>query len=173
MTSQFTFNQTKVNQLALNETTATYLKTVGLPKSSAPFLSFFIENDEQNSSLLKLTEYFDFLGAYFDRYIVLGSNDNGSFIVIDCKDECAIKILDHENKFSEVFVNSSIEKFANALDFFNNFVNLTIEENGQDSFLESNFNPNLISSLKKNMLDNDNDSMKDSNFWFNEIEQLV
>lgn len=167
------YSANRIDKFGFNDSTATFLKTFGLPKDAAPFLSFSKDNDEIYEGFLKLTDYFDFLEPDFDKYIVIGSTGNGDEIVIDTKDNCKIKILDHEDNFSDEFANSSIEKFANGLNLYQEFVETIIRENGEDALIDFNYNDNHIKELKQKMIFNDKDSMTPGCFWNQEIEILI
>ncbi|MGE0076358.1 MAG: SUKH-4 family immunity protein [Bacteroidales bacterium] len=167
------YDSKRVDKFGFNESTSMFLKTIGLPEEAAPFLSFAKDNDEQYEGLLKLTDYFDFLESEFDRYIVIGSTGNGDEIVIDLNDNCKIKVLDHEDNFSEEFANSSIEKFAKGLILYQDFIDLILNENGEDALIDSKFSDNQINYLKQKMIDNDQDSINSDCFWSQEIEMLI
>jgi hypothetical protein len=167
------YSADRIDKFGFNHSTATFLKTLGLPKDAAPFLSFSNDNDEIYEGFLKLTDYFDFLEPDFEKYIVIGSTGNGDEIVIDIKDDCMIKILDHEDNFTEEFVNSSIDKFANGLFLYQEFIETIIMENGEDAFINFNYSDNQINDLKQKMISNDKDSMNPGCFWNQEIEILI
>jgi len=167
------YDANRIDKFGFNDSTSMFLKTYGLPKEAAPFLSFSKDNDEQYEGMLKLTDYFDFLESDFDRYIVIGSTGNGDEIVIDLNDDCKIKVLDHEDNFSEEFANSSIDKFANGLVLYQDFIDSIIKENGEDALIESNFSDKHISDLKQKMIDNDKDSLNSGCFWNQGIEILI
>jgi len=167
------YDTKRVDKFGFNDSTSIFLKTYGLPKDAAPFLSFSKDNDLKYEGLLRLTDYFDFLESDFDKYIVIGSTGNGDEIVIDLEDDCKIKVLDHEDYFSEEFANSSIDKFANGLVIYKDFIDLIINENGEDALIDSNFSDMQIYDLKQKMIDNDKDSMNSGCFWNQEIEILI
>jgi hypothetical protein len=167
------YDSKRIDKFGFNESTSIFLKTNGLPEEAAPFLSFSKDNDEQYEGLLRLTDYFDFLESDFNRYIVIGSTGNGDEIVIDLNDVCKIKVLDHEDNFSEEFANSSIEKFAKGLILYHDFIDLILSENGEDALIDFKFSDNQINDLKQKMIDNDQDSMHSNCFWSQEIEILI
>ncbi|MBK8808213.1 MAG: hypothetical protein IPO21_16940 [Bacteroidales bacterium] len=104
---------------------------------------------------------------------MIGSTGNGDEIVIDLNDNCKIKVLDHEDNFSEEFANSSIVKFAKGLILYQDFIDLILIENGEDALIDSKFSDNQINYLKQKMIDNDQDSMNSDCFWSQEIEILI
>ena len=168
-----TFSAKRVDKYNFNDSTSKFLKCYGLPEDAAPFLSFSKDNDIKYEGLLKITDYFDFLDKDFDNYIVIGSTGNGDNIVIDLKNNCTIKILDHENDFLEEFANTSIEKFAKNLILYQEFIDLIINESGEDAFIDSIFDDNQINDLKNKMFENDKDSMNSNCFWLQEIDLLI
>ncbi|MFA9213993.1 MAG: SUKH-4 family immunity protein [Candidatus Methylacidiphilales bacterium] len=167
------YSVNRIDKFGFNNSTAKFLKTSGLPKDAAPFLSFSKDNYEIYEGLLKLTDYFNFLEPEFDKYMVIGSTGNGDEIVIDIKDDCKIKILDHEDNFSEEFANSTIEKFANGLLLYQEFIESIIRKNGENALIEFNYNNNQIEDLKQKMIFNDKDSMNLGCFWNQELEILI
>lgn len=167
------YESKRVDKFEFNDSTSMFLKKIGLPEEAAPFLSFSKDNDEPYEGLLKLTDYFDFLESDFEKYIVIGSTGNGDEIVIDLRDNCKVKVLDHEDNFSEEFANSSIEKFAEGLILYQDFIDLILNENGEDALIDSKFSDNQINDLKQKMIDNDQDSMNSDCFWSQEIEILI
>jgi len=168
-----TYSSQRVDKYGFNQSTAIFLKTIGLPIDAAPFLSFSKDSDESYKGFLKLTDFYDFLEKDFDKYIVIGSTGNGDEIVIDTIDNCKIKILDHEDNFSEIFANNSIDKFAKGLIIYHDFIETVIQENGDSSLLDFNYSYNQIEDLRQNLINNDKDSMVSGCFWSQEIEILI
>ncbi len=118
---------------------------------------------------MKLTDYFDFLESDFDKYIVIGSAGNGDEIVIDTKDDDKIKLLDHEDNFSEIFINSSIKAFANSLILYRNFRKSKID---LETF-KIDFSDFDLKELKNLFIENDRKSLNEGSFWLDELEILA
>ena len=167
------FDINRIDKFGFNKPTSDFLATVGLPKDAAPFLSFVENNDIQYEGMLKLTDYFDFLESDFDKYIVIGSNGNGDEIVIDIEDRCYIKLLDHENNFSEEFINSSIEKLYFSLMIYQGFIDNLQKELGEDALFDYKYTDEHLDLLKINLFENEPESLNASAFWTEEIEILI
>ena len=167
------YSYERVTKYHLNKQTADFLVNIGLPRFAAPFLSFVENNDSQYEGLLKLTDYFDFLESDFEKYIVIGSNGNGDFIAIDTADKCRIKLLDHENYFSEDFINNSLEGFCQSLIIYQDFIEMLQEEFGEDALFDNKYSDQHLSFLKNKLVETDPESMNENCFWSEEISILV
>ena len=167
------YSSKRIDKFNLNILTKNFLSNTGLPKDAAPFLSFSDDSDEPYGGIVKLTDSFDFLESEFEKYIVIGSNGSGDEIVIDTNDECKIKLLDHEDYFSEELMNTSIEKLYHSLIIYQNFVDTVQKELGEDALFDCLYTESHIESLKKELYKNDPDSMNKNCFWLNEIELLI
>ncbi|MDO1451419.1 SUKH-4 family immunity protein [Rhodocytophaga aerolata] len=168
-----TYDLKRISSLNLNDSTKDFLVKVGLPEYAAPFLSFVENNNIQYEGILKLTDYFTFLEPKFDKYVVIGSDGGGNMIVIDTRDNCKIKLLDHDACFSEILMSSSIERLCASLLIYQSFIDCILEENGEDAFIDSIFNDGQLNDLKQRLTDNDIEAMGENCFWFQEIGILV
>ena len=136
-------------------------------------MTFSNDTDEQYEGIGKLTNKFDFLEQEYERYIVIGSNGNGDEIAIDKEDNCKIKLLDHEDYFSEQFMNSNIEKLAGALMIYQEFVVAVLEKYGEDGLMDCKYTHEDIQRLRESLTQNDKDSIIDGSMWNEEIEILI
>ncbi|WP_075589680.1 SUKH-4 family immunity protein [Labilibacter marinus] len=167
------YDTRRIENYEFDKPTAMFLTTVGLPKDSAPFLSFAENNDIQYEGILRLTDYFDFLETEFEKYIVIGSNGNGDQIVIDVEDNCKIKLLDHDNNFSEEFINNSIEKLHFSLIIYQEFIDNIQKELGEDALFDYKYTDEHLNLLKVKLEKNDPESLIENTFWTEEIEILI
>jgi hypothetical protein len=167
------YDSERIEKFAFKQSTQRFLIEVGLPRDAAPFLSFVKNNDVQYEGILRLTDYFDFLEATYSKYVVIGSNGNGDEIVIDTRDDCRIKLLDHEDSFSEQLINSSIHQLCSSLIIYQYFIDCIIEENGKDAFIDSIFNDDQLNDLTQGLTGNDLQAMGKNCFWFREIGILI
>ncbi|BDS07339.1 hypothetical protein NT6N_23790 [Oceaniferula spumae] len=103
------FHVDEVKVLPISEVDKEFL-LVGLPEDATPYLSFF-------PSLRRFVDIDPYLGDDFSAFIALGHNGSGDYICLDTRDG---KIIyhNHDNGMQEVFINSSIEKFAETLCLF-------------------------------------------------------
>ena len=77
--------------LRLLPETIDFLTIAGLPFDAAPFLSFVQDKDD---SIRKLTNQFDFLGADYEKYLIIGTSGDGDVIVINSDNNDQIEWLD-------------------------------------------------------------------------------
>jgi len=155
--------------LNLSINTIEFLHYSGLPEDASPFLSFNKDSEDIFESAQKLTTLYDFVEKEFEKYIVIGSCNDGDFIVINTNENDQIECLDHENNFSSEFFNTNINNLAACLLAYRNFVNMTIIENGEDAYLESNFSDEAHNQLKTNLFLADKLIESNKGFWYDQI----
>lgn len=163
-------NVDRLNGLGLSKTSIEFLKTAGLPESAAPFLSFMKDSDDIYEGINKLTKVYDFLEPEFDKYVVIGSCNDGDPIVINTENNDQIEHLDHEDYFSSRPFNSNISALADSLVAYSNFVSLLIAEKGEDSYFDSNFTDKEFEKLKLDLKIADSKIMENNGFWAEQIE---
>ena len=166
------YSEKRIRKFNFDNQTANFLIQNGLPEDAAPFLNFSDDSDDKYSGILKLTDRFDFLEQEFERYVVIGSNGNGDEIAIDTEDNCKIKLLDHEDYFSEQFINASIDKFAFSLIAYRTFISKTLEKYGEGGFLDCKYSLEDVQKLQHILEENDNDAFIGDSMWISEITML-
>ncbi len=160
----------RLNGLGLSETSIEFLKTAGLPVSAAPFLSFVKDSDDIYEGINKLTKVYDFLEPEFDKFIVIGTCNDGDPIVINTENNDQIEHLDHEDYFSSRQFNTNISALAGSLIAYRNFVSLLIAEKGEDAYFDSNFTDKEFEKLKLDLKMADSKIMENNGFWAEQIE---
>jgi hypothetical protein len=160
----------RLNGLGLSETSIEFLKTAGLPESAAPFLSFVKDLDDIYEGINKLTKVYDFLEPEFDKFIVIGTCNDGDPIVINTKNNDRIEHLDHEDYFSSRLFNSNIYALADSLVAYRNFVSLLIAEKGEDAYFDLNFTDGEFEKLKSDLKMADSKIIENNGFWAEQIE---
>ncbi|MEP0034303.1 MULTISPECIES: SUKH-4 family immunity protein [Flavobacteriaceae] len=163
-------SQEKLNGLGLSESSIEFLVKSGLPDSAAPFLSFSKDSNDVYDSVQKLTTIYDFLEPEFEKYIVIGSCNNGDPIVINTGNNDRIELLDHEDYFSSQAFNFDLPSIAKCLIAYRNFVKRVQRENGEDAFLDSNFTDEQFEKLKLDLKNADSDAMESNGFWPQQLE---
>lgn len=152
--------------LNLHPDTIKFLTTVGLPKEAAPFLDFAKDKNYDYDGINTLSKHYELEPPEdFERFIVIGSCGDGDVIAIDTKDKDKIVRLDHEDYFSSRFFNSSITTLISCLIAYRDFVRAVIKDNGEDAFIESNFNDDHFNSLKNKISTVDNRALIEDGFW--------
>jgi len=159
--------------LSLNPTTVRYLTVAGLPADAAPYLSFVQHSAEPFESIGLLTQYYDFLEPEFNRYVYIGFCSDGDVIAIDTLQDDEIVRLDHEDDFTASFFNSSMACLLECLLVYRDFVSTVLEENGENAFLDTNFNDKQFETLKNGLNYADNGLFEKESFWKSELEMLL
>lgn len=167
------YDPERIGRFNFNPSTGAFLRRVGLPEDAAPFLNFVKNSDIRYQGMMKLTDYYDFLEPAYGKYVVIGSDSSGDEMVIDTTDACKIKLLDHENNFAERLMNTSIEQLHRSLTIYGDFVDEVIRENGEEAFIEGNFNDAQWRVLKQRLTENDPHAMHPDCFWYQELELLI
>lgn len=162
-----------IEKFKFNNSTNEFLVNTGLPKECAPFLSFVDNSNKIYEGILPLNVYYNFLNNEFSKYIIIGSNGCGDPLVIDSSDNCKIKVLNHDNNFCDMFVNTSILQLFNSLILYYNFIVQTLEEYGEHGILDNLYTIDKVFKLKEGLLLNDLESITDNSFWGQEIETLL
>lgn len=160
----------RLNGLGLSKASIDFLKTAGLPESSAPFLNFIKDTDDIYKGINKLTKVYTLLEPEFEKYVIIGSCNDGDPIVINTDDNDQIEHLDHEDYFSSKPFNSNISALADSLVAYRNFVSLLIAEKGEDAYFDSNFTDKELEKLKYDLKIADSKIMKKNGFWAEQIE---
>ena len=87
---------------------------VGLPEDAAPFLSF---GPQSGANLQKVSEVHPNLLVEYDDYLIVGFNGYGDPICIH-ETKGYIAYLNHDDGFSEIFMNSGLAQFLTFLILF-------------------------------------------------------
>lgn len=154
----------------LSSATCNFLNRSGLPNQAAPFLSFCNASDDKFYGINKLTYQYDILEPSFEKYIVIGSCNDGDPIVINTEKNDQIECLDHEDYFSPCFFNTSIYTLAESLLVFRDFI-LTIErENGEDAAINNVFTDLQFEKLKNDLQIADEMALDENSFWNNILQ---
>lgn len=159
----------KLDGLGLSAKTINFLVRSGLPDSAAPFLSFSNDSEDLSNGIQKLNKVYDILDPEFEKYVVIGSCGDGDPIVINTQMDDQIEFLDNENYFSSGFFNSDISGLAKSLLAYRNFIDMILEENGEDAYLDSVFTDEQFEKLKNEILLADTRAMENDSFWFTQL----
>lgn len=163
-----------LRDIGLSETTHEFLRMAGLPIAAAPFLSFYQDVENTYTGIRRLTKMYDHLeGPAWEKYIVIGSDGEGSPIVINTDKSDRIELLDHEINFSAKLCNSSIHRFAACLYFYRSFVETIQEENGEDAFMDGDFTDEHLEQLKQNLHKADPGILEIKGFWSDQITMAL
>lgn len=165
-------NPVQLNELNLTKRTIDFLTISGFPEEASPYLTFVNNSGDEYETIAPLIKQFDFLESEFEKYIVIGDDENGDILVINTQKNDQIEWLDHENNFSSRFMNSSIIQLADFLIIYRDFNETILKENGEDAKLDCNFSDEQFEILKQNMIKSDPKAIE-MGFWNNELEMLL
>jgi hypothetical protein len=160
----------------LSKSTVDFLSNSGLPTYAEPNLSFVIDTDDVFYGINKLTERFDLYDkkSEFEKYIVIGSCRDGNQIAIDTGDNDKIVELDHEDLFSPMFFNSSIETLADFLIIYRDFETDVLKgKDPDDDFQCFNFTDQRFEKLRNSFYLADSKALTEKGFWKEELEIML
>lgn len=153
--------------LDVNNSTIDFLTNIGLPDSAAPFLSF------DRKELRTIKDIYDTENERDSFLIDIGSDGAGDPICVDTKNNCEIVALDHEDNFTQRFVNSSVDKLFAFLTIYKAFGDSLIQLRGDTAFIDSNFRDEELEGLLKQLRLVDERALDDDEtFWSREIEMF-
>ncbi|WP_186579825.1 SUKH-4 family immunity protein [Aquibacillus kalidii] len=141
-----------------------FLSIGGLPETPPPYLEF------TSPQLRPITHLFD-ISNKFQKYWFLGSTGSGDPICITEKEE-NIVFLNNGDNYEEIFVNSSLNQFAECILAYTSMIDKAIEVNGEDAFIDNDIPESLINWLKDELERIDNKCMQTGFFWSTEYENL-
>lgn len=159
----YSYIREELKNLGLSKKTIEFLVQVGFPSDAAPFLAF-------DDRFRTVTDIYTFLDSSFKPLIHIGSDGEGSPIVINTAKNDQIELLDHEYEFAPLFINSSIEDFFYFLLYYRDFVTAVNLKN-EHAFLNSDYSAEDILPLK-NKMEKRNSYDSSTGFWKREVDGL-
>jgi hypothetical protein len=141
------FDLSSIEDLRIPEDARRFLAEVGFPEESAPFLSFTYNFE-------RLSDLQPSLGDEFNSFRVFGSNGSGDYISLNERDG-SICYHNHDDNMRKVFINSSLQQFAEALCLMTEAV-------------ESDYSTNFIALLASI----DKDASREDAFWTTEYQMM-
>jgi len=169
-------SKSRLDRFNLLKGTSDFLSIAGLPSYCEPNLSFANDTGDIIYGINRLTEQYDFEEdkSKFGKYIVIGSCRDGDAIAIDTSDNDKVVELDHEDLFSSMYFNSSIETLADFLIFYRDFETEVLKgKDPDDNFQCFNFTDEQFEQLKNKMYEVDSKAITEKGFWKEEIEIML
>ncbi len=166
------FSPAILQPLLLQEHTEKFLSTVGLPSEAAPYLSFSTNTQGSWNSIARITDIDTALNSSFKNLIQIGSDGSGNAIAVDTEKNDIIELLDHDNGFKLIFINSSIESFAFSLLAYSRFISSVLAAGKENSYFDTHFTDEQFNTLKNKLILSDKDFDK-SEFWHSELDMLL
>lgn len=151
-----------------------FFNKCGLPQSAAPFLNFDGERvkwEEEYFGIDMLKSKYPFLDQSFSKYVYIGHNGFGDPIALNLEKNI-VEVLNHDNEFEPMFMNSSIFNLAKFLLTYSQFVKKIISLNGQDAFLNRKFSEEHFLQLKEQLNVIDSKAIQ-VGFWHEELKNLL
>lgn len=158
------FKEEDLMDTDFSEDVKRFLSIVGLPETPPSYLEF------TPPKLRRITDLFD-MPEQFKKYWFLGSTGSGDPICITEKEE-NIVFLNNGDNYKEVFVNSSLNQFAECILAFISMIDKAIEVNGEDTFIDNEIPQPIIDWLKEELERIDSKCMQTGFFWSTEYENL-
>ncbi len=165
----------------LSEEIRKILQEIGIPKSVAPYISFF---DEEKGGGKKLSDYYDLslyeesefikkeeldeIKIYFQKYIVLGNIENDIFVL---NEKYRIIRIDYET-LDEYYVNYTLDAFLESILAYKRTIDRVQNRYEEMVYFDDNVTKDDIQFLKKKLLEIDGHSIDEESFWSCEIEAL-
>lgn len=166
----------RIDRFNLSKATSDFLSIAGLPVYCEPNLSFANDTDDIVYGINRLTEQYNFEEdkPKFDKYVVIGSCRDGDAIAIDTSDNDKIVELDHEDLFSSMYFNSSIETLAEFLILYRDFETEVLQgKDPDDNFQCFNFTDEQFERLRNKMYAIDSKAVTERGFWKEELEIML
>jgi len=170
----------RLDKFNLLKGTSDFLHIAGLPAYCEPNLNFVKDTDDIFDGINKLTDQYDYLAEEygfeedqpaFDKYVIIGYCRDGDIIAIDTNDHDKIVELDHQDSFSAMYFNSSIETLAEFLILYRDFeTEVAKGKDPQDNSQYYNFTDEQIEQLINKMYAMDSRAITEYGFWKNELE---
>jgi SUKH-4 immunity protein len=158
----------QLNDPRLLEITIKFLVECGMPESCAPMLSF--DNWGKNT-IPSLKNSFHRVFDWLDNYLHIGDNNSGDPICIDLNNNSII-YLNHDSNFELSFINSSIEKLAECLIVYTDFIE-HINASDDSNFLNAKFEDKDFEKLKNQFLIIDEHCLIERTMWRGEFDSLL
>ncbi|MCC5803776.1 SUKH-4 family immunity protein [Rossellomorea vietnamensis] len=159
-------NSKDLSNLNFSNQLKEFLSVGGIPETPPPYL----ELTSSEAFLRPITDTFD-MPEEFRKYWFLGSNGNGDPICI-VEDHEHIVFLNSSDQYKEVFINSSLNQFAECLLSYSLMIDKAIEINGEDAYIDNDIPDSTLNWLRKEIERIDSKSMEDECFWSFEIHNL-
>ena len=155
-------------RLALPPDAVEFLTEAGLPRSVAPFLDF---DALQTSRLVPASEMWG-IGPEFDNHIVVGSNGSGDPVCLVAPTG-ELVYLNHDNRFKETLMNTSVARFAACSLVFRELIAATIAQNGETALLDNDIPPEPLAQARQKMLEIDPNAFAPASFWSANFEGMA
>lgn len=163
------FEEEGLNEIGITTCAKEFLLIAGLPESAAPFLTF--EGSDQGGGS-PLSNKYEISRDKVSEYIYIGFTGENDPICIS-ENNGNVICFDYQNDVMGIFINSTINQFAESLLTYVEFISKIKSVNGRKAFLEKNAPSKSILWLEKELKRIDKNSLNESSFWKTEIESYA
>jgi hypothetical protein len=159
------FSKAALEDLSIPADAKSFLAKAGLPKSTAPFLTF----ESHGRHVPTVGEVYT--GARTAAHFrMIGSDGADSPICLDEKRRGAVCLL--EDALRPVLINSSVAQLAESLLVYRNFVDTVREEGGKTALMDGNLSAAAVADLERALVAVDRTARGARTFWGAEIRRL-
>lgn len=167
---RFCFSGEFAASLDLPGEAAVFLTEMGLPRSVPPYLYFASGKNDENGSRLAAGRLKDFLpGHPNENAIVIGTDDAGSYIVLDPTQNYAVVLLEYDDSFRPVFMNTSLWEMARCLLAYADFIKMLSRENGEEAWEDATCSEQQLADLREVLWEIDPPCVENG-FWKQELD---
>lgn len=159
------YDEKIINTFSLSQDTKDFLIEAGFPESAPPFLTFESAVNGGGERLLKTNKKLD---AVYHKFIYFGFTGSGYPICID-ESNSELVYIDYDNDNKVVLINTTIQKFAEALLVYVEFIKKVKAVNGRRAYLQKNATEDLLKWISDVLQKIDTVSLTEGNFWEEEI----
>ncbi|PFR94846.1 SUKH-4 family immunity protein [Priestia megaterium] len=157
------FEYATLQSTGFSEEVKQFLSLAGLPETPAPYLDF----TSSQGVLKPITSIFS-MSEEFQNCWFLGSTAAGDPICLTKETENVV-FLDKSNGDKKVFINSSINQFAECLLVYSIMIDQAVQLNGEDAFIDNDIPESVIKWLKERLNNIDPKCMGSKCFWATEV----
>ncbi len=169
MAKEIRYDEVHVNFLSERDTEI--LTIIGIPDSISPYIDIVSEEKYGGYSLYDRVNIFEKQSVNneeFKNLCLFGKNDSG-YLVITSDGE--VKLFDIDAK-ELVTINKSLDAFLDSTYEYAQFINIIIEKNGEDAFMDGDYSEEDVDSLRETLTEIDDTSVEEG-FWADELVNLI
>ncbi|MBF7154365.1 SUKH-4 family immunity protein [Bacillus albus] len=159
------YNEKIIHSYSFSKETKDFLIKAGFPESAPPFLTFESAN---NGGGIRLSKIQNELGTMYDKFIYFGFTGSGNPICID-ESKSQLVYIDYDNENKVVLINSTIEKFAESLLVYVEFIKEVKAANGRKAYIEKNIPEDLVEWISSALQEIDAVALTEGCFWTEEL----
>ncbi len=134
------YDEKIINSYSFSRNTKKFLIEAGFPGSAPPFLTFESTDNGGGERLININAK---LGTKYHKFLYFGSTCSGYPVCID-ESNSELVYIDYDNDNKVVLINTTIQKFAEALLVYLKFIKKINAVNGRRAYLEKSATKDLL-----------------------------